>query len=887
MNASNRQIRILRNEISVREAMEQDGANLLSACQMTIRDGFTTGMNVGNTLYNVFRTDVVRKAQLPCRLWHWVPVKGRYYMGVVMVDSPEGPERVEIDLRGSRIGTIEACEGDNRRHLYWFSEPFDFEFAETLELRTAADDRPYVVEGFLFLPEAPQELDVQLAPKPNVLATPPFEPHMLPKQLAVRNPSGCVGVHPVAISLALPGLAAAAVSAKLPDGTPVPCRLTPLTFVENTPLNQQLHLLIPFRGDETETIHLKQEQSQSCCVTRPPKLSIDDGALSIDSVCGHSVKLRPRLISGDGSTSYARTARLEHILNRPFESEAEAVFDLPGLRTTLALRFSHDLQEVAVEHSFTVTGGDPFLEIRELALEILTDADATATPVAATVVRAQDHDQLLIDNVPVAEFACADNGTLGIAPDEFTELHPCEIRTDSTRIIFAPLPAGFAPPADLTEDERDRRYFFVTEAGYKLKRGMMRRQRFLLYPTGQPERGQRFLSPSHIDLPRRYKNGGLWYDTGQQITPELAEFATRSIDAWRLQQTQLNSFGLFNYGDWFGERCCNWGNGEYDTSFGFLQTALLAHNQDCLQIGVAVARHQLEVDTIHDPNDPFHPWQIRHCMGHVGDYFADEHRVGAYGGRGAPNISHNWVEGMLLYYLLTGDRLARDTATTLLDALSEKALHAKYFSNGRDVGWHLLHLTAGAAVFRSPDYLTGAEQLVKLAIERQRADGSWRRVLAADHCTCYPHHTGNTGFMIGVLLESLMKYHQFTQDKTVEATMRRGAEFVRREIHDTESDEFRYTSCPNSRATHHEWLHLGVPLAYIAAFEHDAEKCRYYRERTAAYLQDYYRLMESEREPACQMNAPGKQLSKAMRLLPLTLAKNNCKTSQQKNHRDS
>ena len=61
-----------------------------------------------------------------------------------------------------------------------------------------------------------------------------------------------------------------------------------------------------------------------------------------------------------------------------------------------------------------------------------------------------------------------------------------------------------------------------------------------------------------------------------------------------------------------------------------------------------------------------------------------------------------------------------------------------------------------------PYYLNAARIIVDRCLERQRADGSWRRHMVPGHCHCEPRHHGNAGFMVAVLLNGFKLYHQAT-----------------------------------------------------------------------------------------------------------------------------
>ena len=145
-------VRRIDGERAISAQIDSPGNVFQSVCAAVRINGFTPGVNDGNTLYNLSRSPVVREAKLRCSIWHWVPVSGRRWMGLVMVDSPGFAETVRVKVRDQEITPVVADRGDNRRHLYYWEEPFDFDFAETLEILTPDDDAPYVIEGFVFRP---------------------------------------------------------------------------------------------------------------------------------------------------------------------------------------------------------------------------------------------------------------------------------------------------------------------------------------------------------------------------------------------------------------------------------------------------------------------------------------------------------------------------------------------------------------------------------------------------------------------------------------------------------------------------------------------------------------------------------------------------------------
>jgi hypothetical protein len=98
-----------------------------------------------------------------------------------------------------------------------------------------------------------------------------------------------------------------------------------------------------------------------------------------------------------------------------------------------------------------------------------------------------------------------------------------------------------------------------------------------------------------------------------------------------------------------------------------------------------------------------------------------------------------------------------------------------------------------------PYYLNAAKIIVERLLERQSADGGWRRQLTVDHCQCVPRHFGNTGFMVGVLLTGLKHYYQATGDERAADSIVRAARFLINDMWVPDAHAFRYTSCPRTK----------------------------------------------------------------------------------------
>ncbi len=837
-------VRRIDGERAISAQIDSPGNVFQSVCAAVRINGFTPGVNDGNTLYNLSRSPAVREAKLPCSIWHWVPVSGRRWMGLVMVDSPSFAETVRVKVRDQEISPVVANRGDNRRHLYYWEEPFDFDFAETLEILTPDDDAPYVIEGFVFMTERPTEATVEVRTPPSVLDAPEFSATMLPGRVTITNPGARPGVQLLELTLALPGVRH--VSASI-QGLPCPTALVPLTRdPRGIPVNQRLQVVADLPAMVACEMALVLGNSEVGFPEIPPlDISVDDAGLHFPDATSVAPAMPGASLRLKESPGWTGLQTLRPAFRVVFALAAPDVL----LEIALTTRVTRGLDGMEIEQDILVAGPGLFAVVPSLALHVQTAEGSGRTTLVA-------------DGPDFGRPALIGNGHRVLAAADFAALHPARLRADGPQLVWDVLPPGFSPPSALDRRERDQRYFHVVEGGYRLKRGMRRRQ--VCWLGAAREQGLRWLDPATFRVPRRYEQGLL---LPEENPDETSAWRNAFLEAWLRQQRTFHADGFLNYGDWFGERGVNWGNGEYDSAYGLLLQAVQTGGGAWAELGHAAARHQIEVDTAH-LHDAKPGWQYRHSMGHVGDYFDDAYEVGAIGKGSIGDTAHNWVEGMLLHYLLSGDTLALETARKLLNDLAGPVLDKTYFSNARNMGWHLIHLSAGAMVLRDPRYLAAADRLVAMILERQRLDGSWRRVLKSDHCGCYPPHTGNAGFMIGVLMEGLGSYLQITGDPRVEDSIRRAGRFLWRDLHDTETGGWRYTSCPNT-PVHKPGgaeIHYLVPMLNVLRPE-DADAAAWW-EAFDRYRKALLEIIQAPPTAAFGQEAPGKRLSKALRLLP-------------------
>jgi hypothetical protein len=187
--------------------------------------------------------------------------------------------------------------------------------------------------------------------------------------------------------------------------------------------------------------------------------------------------------------------------------------------------------------------------------------------------------------------------------------------------------------------------------------------------------------------------------------------------------------------------------------------------------------------------------QYVHTPGHVGGLLPPYFRSKTAGSATIP--SHTWVEGAVLHYLLTGDQAVRGVIRQTGLRLTRGLQHYD-FINMRECGWHLIHLCGLARMGDDPRFLNAAAVIVEKVLEKQEPGGGWAHPLSEGHCHCEPPRChGEAGFMTGVVLSALRRFHELSPDPRVADAIVGGTRWLLDNTYVPQAGHFRYTSCPN------------------------------------------------------------------------------------------
>ncbi len=288
--------------------------------------------------------------------------------------------------------------------------------------------------------------------------------------------------------------------------------------------------------------------------------------------------------------------------------------------------------------------------------------------------------------------------------------------------------------------------------------GMSREQRFLLHFHAAEEPLEQIDRRSLIcQMPDRpYLDPEVYRDAG--ITEEIdlpPELTDPEVEIALINRCDAHSrsFGMLNFGDapdmnytrqGRGRGMLVWTNNEYDFPHACALLYMRTGERRFLDYVIASGSHWMDVDVCHYSRDPLlQGGQWEHSRRHVLD--------------SCMVCSHQWVEGLLDLYHLTGEDRALETAVgigeNVLRLLETTAYQVSGESNARETGWALRSLTALYQETGERRWLEKADWIVSQFREWIRKYGSW-----------VAPYTDNTlihvPFMIAVAVGSLYRYYR-------------------------------------------------------------------------------------------------------------------------------
>lgn len=261
----------------------------------------------------------------------------------------------------------------------------------------------------------------------------------------------------------------------------------------------------------------------------------------------------------------------------------------------------------------------------------------------------------------------------------------------------------------------------------------------------------------YVDV-KRYMHAGVF---GKEVSDLYHHPTERFI--YRFVDSRAKGLGFLNFGD-----CPEWEyvkqgrssgkdiwiNNEYDMPHNFMILFARSGDRRYHDYLMAAVRHWMDVDFCHYSEQPYHEGLLyTHSIDHVS---------------GQPVPSHQWVEGFLDYYHLTGDPSGLDYAVQIGEGLLSLIQLPIYNKPGqiepREIGWALRALLTLYSETHQKKYLDACRPIIGIYERWASMFGTWT--------SPYPDNfLDRVPFMMHVGLVGLHGYYKITQDPEVRKTM--------------------------------------------------------------------------------------------------------------------
>jgi len=435
-------------------------------------------------------------------------------------------------------------------------------------------------------------------------------------------------------------------------------------------------------------------------------------------------------------------------------------------------------------------------------------------------------------------------GVIAVGSDRYTVLrHLWQQWPASVQFAQGKLTIGLCPalPEGFYADRKDedKLYYHIRDGLHSFRQGFSKTWELLDVSDGQSAASSLVGEPPVGAVPAQWVEdsgvlGGIAVAVGDGF-PGYDEALARGIDRYLATRDRSREYGMMNFGDWYGERRWNWGNLEYDLGHGFLTQFVRSGKPEFFWRAQEALRHQRDVDTRHYAKDPRRiGQQWTHSMGHTAGYYPPEYKdMKVYASPGwSDNRGHVWAQGLFEHYLLGGDRRSFESAKLIADVFAGPGTTNYRFGNAREPGWITKLVMSAYLATEDPYYLNAAKIMLDAVHVKSVATGDhgfYYHKLATGHCNCDEKHSGEAGFMLGVLMTGMKMYYDETGDEQVAQDIVKIANFIVDTMWVPEQMAFRYTSCPKTGASGGSAWIMMQGLAFAARHSSDdklAQVCR-------------------------------------------------------------
>ena len=248
------------------------------------------------------------------------------------------------------------------------------------------------------------------------------------------------------------------------------------------------------------------------------------------------------------------------------------------------------------------------------------------------------------------------------------------------------------------------------------------------------------------------------------IFPRYEKAVDGAYDVFMKRRRDRKQYGMENFGDdtfeWgYGPVYTFWSNQEDDRTHGMLMQYVRSGDPRWWDLGEQAARHYRDVDLV--GASPKRPADIGGPIHHNSRHFVSKGWVADHT-RSAPDTGHSWSEGLVDYWLLTGDLLAGEAVVRMGDWYVGKVDAFRFGAGGqeRGQGWALTGLAAIYRTTGDPRYLDAARRV-------QNWINDWQdpvRGVISVPISEQPSYEGGTTFMHGIVGHGIARLYEMTGD---------------------------------------------------------------------------------------------------------------------------
>jgi len=292
------------------------------------------------------------------------------------------------------------------------------------------------------------------------------------------------------------------------------------------------------------------------------------------------------------------------------------------------------------------------------------------------------------------------------------------------------------------------------------------------------------------------------------------------------QREKRREYGFENYGDntfeWgYGPSYTYWSNSEYDHHHGFALQYLRSADPRWWAMCDHTARHYRDVVVNHagQPYDGSHGGPRHHnatavwMPQHDDQYWIADHTTAGL------SAGHSWVEGMIDYWMLTGDPWAEEVVHQLESWYCSIAEQNRFGAGGqeRGPGWALIAISALARATGGERIIAAGDLIAGWLVDWQDPIRGVISVPISEQ----PSYEGGSVFMHGIVGRGLGRWYDVTGDPAVRQATIGIAEWITTEPMG-EPGTFWYKQSPQNSKKYGATDQCLTALTYAYQLTHDS-----------------------------------------------------------------